>query len=272
MSLRTASFLACGAIALFAVAIALRGPRNSVVGDDASGDSQSLDGGIEASWPGGADPTANTQPALAEEDRARLAELQGEYTPGELDELFNPPTTVELERSIAERLSQPFDAHAYASRKYDEDGWSGLVDEMGLAPEDARRARDAWIALEARKSELYDMVAQGLVDPLTAGAGATEAETRFLSQVSGVFSPEQLRELENHERQILAENAARIQAEYQEMIDGGYTGIVVAAGRGDLPSVRAHLDSGADPNQISSNGETALHNAAWYNETEIMRV
>ncbi len=232
MNLRAASFLIFGVITLFALIVALRDSRDSVDG----------------------------------------AGLQETYTPEELKDLFNPPTTVELERSIAERRNQPFDAYAYASRKYDEDGWSELMDEMGLASEDARRARDAWIALEARKSELYDMVTQGLVDPLTAGTEATKAETRFLSQVSGIFSPGQLAELENHERQVREENATRIQAEYQEMIDDGYTGIVVAASRGDLSSVQAYLDSGANPNRLTANGETALHNAAWYNETEIIQL
>jgi len=80
------SVLSFGIITLFVLIIALRDSRNSVVG----------------------------------------TRLQETYSPEVLEDLFNPPTTLELERSIAERLSQPFDAHAYASRKYDEDGWSGL--------------------------------------------------------------------------------------------------------------------------------------------------
>ena len=201
-----------------------------------------------------------------------LEELQQNYTPAELETLFNPQTTVELEQSIDERLNQPFDAYAFASRKYDEDGWSRLVDDMGIAPAESRRVRDAWVALEATKSELYDMITQGLIDPLAAGAEISEAESNFVSQISRIFSSEQLAELEDHERVLLAENAAQIQTEYKEMIDGGYTGIVVAASSGDLASVQAYLNSGADPNQITANGETALHNAAWYNDTETMQL
>lgn len=272
MNFRTVSFVVCGAIALFTVFIAFRDPSKPTVGDDSAAFSQSTNRDIETAGPRGANQTATTQATLTNQEQVLLTELQENYTPAELDRLFNPPTTIELEQSIDERLSQPFDAYAYASRKYDEDGWSQLMDDIGLAPDESRRVRDAWVQLEATKSELYDMVAQGLVDPMAAGAEISEAESDFLSRISGIFSSEQLAELEEHERLLLAENAAQVQAEYQEMIDGGYTGIVVAASRGDLASVQAYLDSGADPNQIASNGETALHNAAWYNETEIMRV
>ncbi|MCY4286989.1 MAG: hypothetical protein OXC63_00115, partial [Aestuariivita sp.] len=63
MNLRAASFLIVCAITLFALIVALRDSRDSVDG----------------------------------------AGLQETYTPEELKDLFNPPTTVELERSIAER-------------------------------------------------------------------------------------------------------------------------------------------------------------------------
>ncbi len=230
MNFRTVSFVVCGAIALFTVFIAFRDPSKPTVDDDSAAFSQSTNRDIETAGPRGANQTATTQATLTNQEQVLLTELQENYTPAELDRLFNPPTTIELEQSIDERLSQPFDAYAYASRKYDEDGWSQLMDEIG------------------------------------------EAESNFLSRIAGIFSSEQLTELENHERLLLAENAAQVQVGYREMIDGGYTGIVVAASRGDLASVQAYLDSGADPNQMTTDGETALHNAAWYNETEIMRI
>ena len=237
MNFRAGSFVVSGAIALFAVIIAFRGSPKPDERDDSIDISQ-----VTGRAVGTAEP--------------RSAEL----------------TSVELEQSIGERLNQPFDAYAHAGRKYDEDGWSRLVDDMGLAPAETQRVRDAWVTLEATKSDLLDRITQGLIDPLTASDETGEAENRFRSQISGIFSSEQLAVLEGHERSLLAEKAAQVQAEYQEMIDRGYTGIVVAASRGDLASVQAHLNSGADPNQITANGETALHNAAWYNETEIIEV
>ncbi len=272
MNFRTVSFVVCGAIALFTVFIAFRDPSKPTVDNDSAAFSQSTNRDIETAGPRGANQTATTQATLTNQEQVLLTELQENYTPAELDRLFNPPTTIELEQSIGERLNQPFDAYAYASRKYDEDGWSQLMDDIGLTPDESRRVRDAWVQLEAAKSELYDMITQGLVDPLAASDEIGEAESNFLSRIAGIFSSEQLAELENHERLLLAENAAQVQAEYQGMIDGGYTGIVVAASRGDLASVQAYLDSGADPNQMTTDGETALHNAAWYNETEIMRI
>lgn len=122
MKFRAVSFVVCGAIALFTVFIAFRDPSKPAVGDDSAAFSQNTNRDIETAGPRGANQTATTQATLTNQDQVLLTELQENYTSAELNRLFNPPTTIELEQSIGERLSQPFDAYAYANRKYDEDG------------------------------------------------------------------------------------------------------------------------------------------------------
>ncbi len=211
--------------------------------------------------------------ALTEQEQVLLTELQQDFSPEELRGVFNPPTLEELLRPAD---SSAWDHFATANFQYDR-GWAQFVDGLSLSPEDARLVRDIWIESRARHDELATALgralsADGLHEDASALASAqTEVENRLVSRLSQILSPEQMTAYFDHEKHLLMDNLAFLEAYQEELIDKGYSGLISAADDNDLPTVRAYLASGADPNRLTADGEGAIHEAARNNNTEMLR-
>jgi len=200
-----------------------------------------------------------------------LADLQQSYDSEELKKIFNPQSSMEFDQASRENMNKPFDSIDFANRSYDRD-WSEFVDGLGLNAENARIFRDNWIEFTARKSELLmETHPTDLHEPEGISDSLEDAEMRFAVMLSKVLSPEQIAAFHAHEEQVQLAFHAQTQSDYQEMIDNGYTGIILAAGSNDLPTVYAYLASGADPNRLTADGYSAMHKAATDNNTEILR-
>ena len=87
--------------------------------------------------------------ALPVEEQAMLAELQRNFSPEELEEVFNPLTFDERRQMTF----GPTDHLADAARRYERD-WASFVDGLGLNASDSRFVRDAWIEARALDTEL----------------------------------------------------------------------------------------------------------------------
>ena len=209
--------------------------------------------------------------ALTKQEQDQLAELRGTFSEEELERLFNPPTITELKQTGRENLNEYFDPFAFASRRYDRD-WSAFVDGLDLSEVDTRLVRDAWIEFEARESDLINAAfSEGFNEPGEFIPVLDGVESQLYSRLSSILSPEQMTAFQAHRTQIHLDSFARADADHQEMIEDGFTGIVVAASDNDLPTVQAYLASGADPNRLTADGQSAVHKAARGGSTEVLR-
>ncbi len=75
----------------------------------------------------------------------------------------------------------------------------------------------------------------------------------------------------DHEERLQTDFLARNEALREELVDSGYSGLILAAMENDLPTVQAYLASGADPNRFTSDGLSALRRAAINNNPEMLR-
>lgn len=208
-----------------------------------------------------------SQNTLTEQEQAQFVELQQEYSMEELKRVFNPQTSEEREQARLRTTLTPFD---HANFAYDSE-WAGFVDSLGLSPEDTRLVRDIWTDSKARFIELGAAMGDGSLESGTAGEAQREVENRLYSRLSEVLSPEQMQAYFDHDEKNMMDARALSQTQTEELLDTGYSGIVVAAGNNDLRSVQAYLASGADPNRLTTDGRSAIHEAATDNNLEILR-
>ncbi len=212
----------------------------------------------------------DSQTALTEQEQALFTELQQRYSTEASQGVFNPQTLEEREQA---RLNDPITIthFEHASFAYDLE-WAEFVDNLGLGPEDTRLVRDAWIESKARFIELGAAMGDGSLEPGTGSQAQEDMENWLYSRLSEVLSPEQVIAFHDHEEQLQAHFLASTREVTEELLNTGYSGLITAASHGDLPTVQAFLASGADPNRLTTDGESAMHIAARQNNPEILRV
>ncbi len=206
---------------------------------------------------------------LTEQEQTLLAELQQDFSPEELHRVFNPLTFDE--RQQASYGDGTFDHLANASRIFDQD-WSDFVEGLGLSAEDAQRVRDIWIEMTARNTELGAILAlEGPREDDSIADAFAEVDNLLLSSLAEILSPEQLTAFFEHEEQLITDTVAFAEAGMEELLDTGYSGVISAASDNDLPSVQAYLASGADPNRLTTDGRSAIHEAVISGNSEVLR-
>ncbi|MDE0509377.1 MAG: ankyrin repeat domain-containing protein [Gammaproteobacteria bacterium] len=207
------------------------------------------------------------QSALAEQERTRFAELRQRHGMEELERSLNPQSSEERQQAGSGNTLTPFD---HANFQYDW-RWAEFVSGLGLSPEDAQLVRDVWIDSRARFIDLGIAMGEGTHEEGAAAQAQGEVETRLLSRLSQILSPEQMAAFHDHEEQIRTNVRASSRAIREELLDSGYSGLISAADNNDLPTVQAYLASGADPNRLTTEGKSALHEAAINNNPEMLR-
>ncbi len=208
------------------------------------------------------------QNALTEQEHAQYVELRQRYGSMEkLKNIFNPQTSEERQQARMENTLTPYD---HANFEYDFE-WMEFVDGLDLNPEDTRLVRDIWVESKARFIELGISGGDGTLESGTLTEAQEEVENRLFSILSQILSPEQMTAFQDHEEQLVMDTLASSQAFQEELIDTGYSGLILAAVENDLSTVQAYLASGADPNRLSTNGKSAIHEAAIINNPEMLR-
>ena len=257
---KTTLLIALAVCAALAAVTFLREPFEPVVVSDSVGDSLPA-----TSVPAHSGPRLSAG-ALTAEEHAKLAEVQRNFAPDEMERVFNP-LTFDERRQIA---SGPFDHLGKAAQRYDRE-WAAFVDGLGLSALDARFVRDAWIEARALDTELGAALADGTHEHDAILAAKDEARDQLNSRLSQVLTTEQMEAFFEHREQLITDGIASMQADVDQMIADGYHGIISAAADKDLPTVQAYLASGADPNRFTVDGNSAMLEAARDNSVEILQ-
>ena len=184
-----------------------------------------------------------------------------------LKKILNPQTSEERQQARLGNTLTPYD---HANFEYDSE-WMEFVGGLDLSPEDTRLIRDIWVESKARFIELGTAGGDGTLESGTVAEAQEGVKNRLFSRLSQVLSPEQMTAFHDHEEHLAMDTLASSQAYQEELIDTGYSGLVLAALENDLPTVQAYLVSGADPNRFTTDGESALHKAATNNNPEMLQ-
>ncbi len=253
---------ALSAIALIAAAVLIREGFELSREADSVGNREIP--ALETDWRNNPRALQNT---LTIQENAQFAELQQRYSFEELNHVFNPPTSDEREQALLENPLTPYD---HANFQFDGE-WSEFVDSLNLSPEVARLVRDIWVESEARFIELGIAAGNGTLETGIAAKAQEEVNNRLYSRLYEILSPEQLTAFLDHEERLQTDFLASSEALQEELIDMGYSGLILAAIKNDLPTTQAYLASGINPNRFTSDGLSALRQAAINNNPEMLR-
>lgn len=156
--------------------------------------------------------------------------------------------------------SQP-DSFANARRKYEEE-WSHIVAEMELSDNERLQFEQLWVGHEAYNSDLTHQMMMGTISAEEWIRG-TRHRSELEESLEQFLSAEQMETYRNHSQSLRDISQSELATAQEELITNQYTDIIYYSSLDDLPTVRAYLASGADPNAMPLDGSTTpLLNAA----------
>ncbi len=171
---------------------------------------------------------------------------------------------------ILQKVKANFDPYALAIDVYQEE-WSEFLEDLGLPLLNERNVRDAILEHLAYNLELSHLLANNEIDSEEfRDARRPMQELQF--RLRSILSPEQAEAFwDNHLKHIEAARLER-KSRTQELVENGETGIIWAAGLGDMPTLEAYIGSGVDVNATTIDGaRTPLINAVRSENLEIVQ-
>lgn len=162
------------------------------------------------------------------------------------------------------------DPFAHARENYEEN-WSHIVDEMKLSDSDKHLFEQLWIEHEAYNLDLIHQMQMGTISTEDRMQW-TRPESELENSLRQFLSADQMETYQNHSQNLQDTYEAEVTAWQEEQIANEYTDIIWASSMNDLPTVRAYIASGADPNAMPLDGSTTpLHNAARNDNLEMIQ-
>lgn len=201
-------------------------------------------------------------------DFDRVKEDLAGYTRAELIERFNPEP-VKPERFVEAITSiHPLDSAEY---RYNTT-WKGFAESLDLSDAERRQLREILISHDAHNAELKNMFWTGEIS-MEEHASFRRTYEQLAESLEVVLSGEQIaRFWEETGRQSAANRQGLAELEAQRVANGE-VGILAASGNNDTASVLAHIDSGANVNEITSDGShTPLLDAVLRGNMEMTRI
>lgn len=189
------------------------------------------------------------------------------YTREELIERFNPEPRRPKRFVEAITSGHPLDR---AEGIYDL-RWKNLVDSLSLPDYERNRLKEILIAHDAHNMELRDLAMTGQIsmeEYIAARRSLEQLAESLKSMLSedqiALFWDEQERQSNQLDQQFAEWDA--------QNLENGVVGILDATDRSDAATVLAYINSGADVNTITTDGNSPLHYAITHGSSEIARM
>ena len=185
-----------------------------------------------------------------------------------LIEMFNPEPPESIGFIEAMTNKHPLDG---AESLY-ELVWSDFVESLGLSNSENGQLRDLFIAHEAHNIELRQLAWTDQISVEEQFAARRSLE-QLAESLEVVLSVEQIGQFWEETRRQSEESRKSQEHREAQRLANGEVGILDASGRNDTASVQAYVNSGADVNAITVNGQnTPLLYAAREGNMEMTRM